>query len=120
MEAAVAALLALPTVAAAAQKAGVSERTLRNWLKLPAFVSAYREARRQIVELAIGQLQRLTHQAVEALQKNLACGKEAVEVSAAFGVLDRAFKGVELVDLAERVKALERQDQERKERGNNR
>jgi hypothetical protein len=114
MEAAVAALLALPTIAAAADKVGVNEKTLRNWLKLPAFLAAYRDARRQTVEMALALLQRVTGLAVEALVRNLTTGKASSEVSAALGILDRAVRGVELVDLLERVEELERRAQQEK------
>jgi hypothetical protein len=40
----------------AAEAAGVSDRTLRTWLGKPAFVAAYREARRQVVEHAVARL----------------------------------------------------------------
>jgi hypothetical protein len=68
-EQAIAALLGELSVRAAAEKVGVNECTLRNWLKQPAFASAYRAARRQIVEVAVAGLQRLTLQAVEQLNK---------------------------------------------------
>jgi hypothetical protein len=49
-ELAIAALLAEPTVEAAAARAGVSAGTLKNWLADPAFRRAYRRARREVVE----------------------------------------------------------------------
>ena len=107
-EAAIAALLAEPTIAAAARRAGVSESTLLRWLREPEFGSEYRAARRLVVESAIGRLQQTATEAVDALARNLQCGIPAVEVGAAKAVLDQAIRGVELLDLAERVAALER------------
>jgi len=49
-EALIAALLTEPTYAAAAAKAGVGETTLYRWLQLPPFRTAYRQARRELVE----------------------------------------------------------------------
>ena len=46
----VAALLTEPTQAKAAEKAGVSETTLYRWLALPEFKTAYRLARRQLID----------------------------------------------------------------------
>jgi hypothetical protein len=46
-EDAIAALLDAPTVAAAAGKAGIGERTLRRWLRIAEFQSAYRRERRR-------------------------------------------------------------------------
>ena len=84
-EQAIAALLAEPTLAAAAGALGVSDRTLRNWLKRSTFRAAYREARRQVVEGAIARLQQATTDAVACLQRNLTCEHAATEVRAALG-----------------------------------
>ena len=106
-EVAISALLAEPTIVEAATKAGIAESTLRRWLQEPAFKAAYRTARCQVVEAAIGRLQTVTTKAVDTLERNLTCGIPAVEVGAAKSVLDQAVKAVELVDLAERVEQLE-------------
>jgi hypothetical protein len=98
-EATIAGLLSCRTIRAAARKAGIAERTLRGWLKLPAFVAAYRSARRQVLEQAIGQLQRSCDAAVKALQRNLKCGHAGTEVRAAVAILDHAFRGGELADV---------------------
>ena len=106
-EAAITALLACPTIEAAAEQAGIAPATLRRWLAEPEFKARYRAARRSVVEGAIGRLQQAATQAVDALARNLACGIPAVEVGAAKAVLDQAVKAVELVDMAERIEALE-------------
>jgi transposase-like protein len=106
-EAAIAALLTEPTVEAAAQRVGINESTLLRWLKEPEFGKEYRTARRLVVEGAVGRLQQTATEAVDALARNLTCGIPAVEVGAAKAVLDQAMKGMELLDLAERVAALE-------------
>ncbi len=110
-EAAITALLAAPTQAAAAATCGVSEPTLRRWLKLPPFRRAYLDARRQVVEGVVSRLQQLATKAVEALERNLTCENPATEVRAALGVLEQTFRGVELLDLAERVEELEQRQQ---------
>jgi hypothetical protein len=56
-EAAISALLCTGTIAAAAEKARVSERTLRLWLKEPSFCASYRAARAQLLEHSLGVLQ---------------------------------------------------------------
>jgi hypothetical protein len=109
-EALLAALLTEPTLARAAAKAGVSEATVHRWLLLPEFQAAYRRARRQIVEAAIGQLQQATGEAVETLRRNLTCGHAGAEIRAAAAILDQAIRGLELVDLEERLAALENAD----------
>lgn len=108
-EAAIAGLLSEPTIAGAAEKAGVSESTLVRWLQEPDFKAKHRAARRSVVETAIGRLQRAATEAVDSLSRNLTCGTPAVEVGAAKAILDQAIKAVELIDLAERVEALEEQ-----------
>jgi hypothetical protein len=98
-EQALSALLSEPTVEQAATKAGVSYATLRRWLKEPGFVTAYRSARRELVEGAIGRLQAATGQAVGTL---LAVSREGAKdsdrVRAAIALLDHAFRGIELAD----------------------
>jgi hypothetical protein len=99
-------LLSERTTQLAAEKAGVSYATLRRWLAEPAFVAAYREVRRHAVEQATGRLQRAASRAVAALVRNLTCGQASTEVRAAAAVLEMAFKGVELADLAEQLEQL--------------
>jgi hypothetical protein len=107
-EAVIGALLTEPSHAAAAAKAGVGEATLHRWLRLPEFQAHYRQARRRVVEAAVGRLQQGAYRAVEALERNLACGQPAGEIRAALGILDHAVKAVEFLDLVERVEELER------------
>jgi hypothetical protein len=106
-DAALAALLSESTIEAAAKTAGVGESTLLRWIQEPDFKARYRAARRSVVEGAIGRLQQAATQAVDALTRNLTCGTPAVEVGAARSILDQAIKAVELIDLAERIEALE-------------
>lgn len=106
-ELALAALLSESTIALAAKKAGISESTLLRWLATPEFRARHREARRQVVEHAITAAQQTTTEAVVALRRNLTCGSPAGEIAAAKAVLDFAVKGIELIDLAERVAQLE-------------
>jgi hypothetical protein len=94
-EALIAALLSEPTHAAAAKKAGVGEATVGRWLQLPAFRVAYRQARRELVEGAVGRLQAATGQAVDTLLAVAKDGKrDADRVRAAVALLDHAFRGL--------------------------
>jgi hypothetical protein len=110
-DAAIIALLSEPTIAEAATKAGLGERTLMRWLAEPIFRSRYREARRQVVEHAVSQLQRAAGTAVETLTSIArdAAAPQAARVSAAKTILDQAFRGLETLDLVEEVAALKRQ-----------
>jgi hypothetical protein len=108
-EEAIAALLSETTVSAAAEKAKVHEVTLYRWLKQQDFLAAYREARRQVVEKAFAQLQNSTWAASTTLLKLLGSSSDSVRLRAAIAILDQAGKAVELLDLDERISALEQQ-----------
>jgi hypothetical protein len=105
----IAALLSEPTTAAAAAKVGVHVKTLLRWLREPSFLAAYRQARRQVVEHVIARLQQLGDKAALALERVLddPDGRPQDKVRSATAVLDRALRGVELIDILERVETLE-------------
>src|SRR5262245_39050903 len=94
-EALIAALLTEPTHAAAGVRAGVSEATVGRWLRLPAFRAVYRQARRDLVEGAVGRIQAATGQAVETLLSVATTGaKDGDRVRAAVALLEHAFRGL--------------------------
>jgi hypothetical protein len=94
-EALIAALLTESTHANAADKAGVSETTVRRWLRRPAFRRAYKRARRQLVEGAIGRIQAATGAAVDALLSVARTGaKDGDRVRAAVALLEFSFRGL--------------------------
>jgi kynurenine formamidase len=95
------------TLKDAAAQAKVSEVTLWRWLQDEDFAKAYRAARRQVVERAVSELQAAASEAVETLKRNLHCENPGVEIRAAQIVLEQAVKGIELIDLQERVERLE-------------
>src|SRR5262245_27635021 len=78
-ELAMAALLVEPTQDAAAVRAGVSERTLRNWLRDPAFRAEFRAVRRDFMERAIAELQGAMAGAVATLRTALGDGQHKVK-----------------------------------------
>lgn len=104
---AIIALLTEPTVEAAARAADVAPATIWRWSRQPEFRAKLRDARRAVVEGAIGQLQQAATEAVDALRRNLTCGTPSVEVRAATAILDQAIKALELFDVVERVEQLE-------------
>jgi hypothetical protein len=115
-ERAIVALLEHPSVADATAAAGVSQPTLWRWMQQAGFREAYRSAQRRAVEAAIANLQQASAEAVGALRRNLTCGRPAVEVRAAEVILDLAFRGHELLDLATRIEQLEAAVEERQAR----
>jgi len=99
-ESLIAALLTEPTYAAAAAKAGVGQTTLYRWLHLPAFRVAYRRARRELVEAAIGRIQAATGQAVDALLAVTRQGRrDGDRVRAAVALLEHAGRGLAAADV---------------------
>ena len=108
-ECAIAALLVAPSVTAAAQQIGVNENTLLRWLKDAAFQSAYRDARRAVVQHAIAQVQQATGEAVETLRNVMQdpAAPASARVSAAKAMLETALKGIDIDDLEVRLAALE-------------
>ncbi len=108
-EKAIAALLHERTIEAAAARAGIGERTLIRWLKAPEFAGAYRAARREVVTLAIVQLQTAAGEAVEVLRTVATdiTAPASSRVSAARAILDTSLRAVETEDLAARLDALE-------------
>ena len=112
-EQAISALLAEATLASAAERVSVNESTLRRWLSLPEFAAAYREARRQVMEKAMAQLQQSSWAASTTLLRLLTAESESVRLRAATAILDQANKGLEMLDFEERLAALEQQPEQR-------
>jgi hypothetical protein len=106
-EQAISALLSEPTVEKAAAQAGVSYRTLKSWLAQPEFQVRYRAARAAVLERTVARLLHACGAAVAALEKNLGAENPQAANRAALGILDHALRGVEVLDLAERITALE-------------
>lgn len=108
-EAAIAALLAEPTLERAADVTGVAESTLRRWLQRPDFADRYREARQALVDNAVRDLQRACGEAARVL-RDVATNPETpatARVAACKAILEQTYKGLEVFDLAERIAKLE-------------
>jgi hypothetical protein len=114
-EAVIAALLDCGTVGEAAARVGVNERTVRRWLADEAFSRAYKYARAEVLSLALGALQKATGEAVGALRGAMQGIATPVQVAAARAVLEHALRATELLDLTERLDALEKSARERDE-----
>ncbi len=106
---ALAALLTEPTITAAAQKAGIAERTLHGWLQEPAFRDEYRRLRREALGQAMARLQNVSS-AMVAVLLQLAADKQtpaSVRFQAASKVLELGIKWAETEDIEQRLAALE-------------
>lgn len=106
---AIAALLSEPTVRKACEVCHIPERTMYNWLKLPAFAAEYRTARREATMQATARSQQESGAMVTVLVTIARDEKKppVARIAAASKVLDIAIKSVELEDLAVRLAALE-------------
>ncbi len=108
-ESALLALLSNSSIRDAAKASHVSEATLYRYLREPEFLARFRSARRDVVEHAVSRLQSDASHMAGVLRK-IADDEEApasARVAAARTVIEQSIKAVELVDLAERVEALE-------------
>jgi hypothetical protein len=108
-EKALLALLCSPSIAEAAKKSGASERSLIRWMGQPEFRQQYRDARAQVVEQAIAEVQAATSEAVATLRRNLTAKQPGDQIRAASKIIATAMQGVELVDLVEKLEHLESQ-----------
>jgi hypothetical protein len=108
-EAAIAALLIAPTIAHAAQSAGISESTLTRWLRSEAFRHAYQLAQREALSQAIAALAAAAGMAVTVLRAAMLdqSASPAARVTAARAVLEFGFRGAEIADLEERLAIIE-------------
>ncbi len=106
-ESAIAALLAEPNLAAAAKRAGVSERTLRRWMHLPEFKQSFDEARSVVFDSALTLLHTTSVEAVETLRACLNSDSDPTRVRASAVILERGFAAHEVSSLAVRLAALE-------------
>ena len=108
-ERAILALVAFPTLAKAAQQAGVGERTLRRWLATPAFVKRYQQARACLMDRVLAGLQAGCHEGVIVLRGILqkAAATDTSKISAARTLLERCFIAQEAIQLDARVAKIE-------------
>jgi ribosomal protein S11 len=109
-EQAIAALLSQPSIARAAKKSGIGEKTLFRWLQLDEFRQAYKNARRQVVDQTIAQIQSVLAEAVQTLLNVMSdvTTPASAKVSAARALLDIGFKVVEIEDLESRIEKIEK------------
>lgn len=106
-EALLVALLTARTVGEAAAKAGIGERTAKEWLADPAFRARLAEARRQVFDAALVDVQLAAGEAVATLRRLLTCGHSSTEARSAGTIFAQAVRARELGDLEERMARLE-------------
>ena len=109
-ETAITALLNSPTLKAAAEAAGVSERSLRDWQRLPQFAAAYAQARAAVHAATIDALHAAGITVVGVLLE-IAKNEKAPAAArvASAREFELSFKGKELVEFEQRLTKVERQ-----------
>jgi hypothetical protein len=119
-EKAIICLLSSPSIAKAAEKAEVSERAVRNWLRDETFLKAYRVSRRTIYEQSVARLQRAAGRAVRTLVDCLKTGNRVSDrIRAAVAILSLGSEGIRQWDVQQQLIELERlmKDVQAKQRG---
>jgi hypothetical protein len=96
-------------VAQAAKLAGVSERTVYRRLADSLWRRRVAAARTEMLARAVGVLAEGTAAAAATLRLLLRSDSPSVQLAAARAILDQTTRGIELLDLADRVTALEEQ-----------
>jgi DNA-binding transcriptional MerR regulator len=107
-------LLTAPTIKAAAEIAGVHERTLRKWLQDGTFKAAFTEARHEVFDRTITRIQATADRAIDAIDTVLsdASSKPGLKLRAASIVL-KLVVDLRGDDIGERMAELERLMQEK-------
>lgn len=108
-------MLTEPTKKAAAQAAGIDERTLRNYLATPEFEAEYNKAVSAFIVDATRQAQQALSPALSTLREIVVDKGEnaTTRVSAARSLLEYTLKLTERVDILNKIKELERLMEER-------
>jgi hypothetical protein len=103
----IALLLTERTIEDACAKAKVNVSTYWRWMQNATFMYEYRRVRRGILENTIARLQGCTHLAIETLERNLTCENPGAEIRAAQIILEQSIRGLEILDLENRLEVLE-------------
>src|SRR5215218_8891671 len=89
---ALAAMLVTSTLTAAAERCGLTERTLRRYLKDPDYAKRYHEERARLVDQAVADLEKLGTVAVDVLRRNFEADSPHAQIRAATTVLTLMFR----------------------------
>ena len=103
------AILSSPSIASAAQACGLTRQTLHTYLKNPAFKAELRKRQDAILTATVASLVGLSGESLSTLQeiRSDPDAKDADRVRASLGWLQQLTRTLELLDLSERVEALE-------------
>lgn len=113
-ERALSALLTSKTKLEAAEKAGITDRTMRRYFEDPEFCQRYREAFAGVIEDATRQSQALLMPALSTLQTVMEDEEIPAQarITAAKSIIDYSLKLTEQADILEQLRELERWKEE--------
>ena len=104
---AIEALLAAPSIRQAAAAAGIGEKSIRRWLRLPEFFRAYEQVRHQVFAEALTDLRSANQDAVQALRTAVKEESGALRVKAATAVVRLSIQTAETLEIEARLQRLE-------------
>lgn len=113
-ERALSALLTSKTKLEAAEKAGITDRTMRRYFETPEFCQRYREAFAGVVQDATRRAQQLLEPALSTLQTVMEDEEIPAQarITAAKSIIDYSLKLTEQADILEQLRELERWKEE--------
>lgn len=100
-------LLTEKTAGEACKKSNIAITTYWRWMQDETFLTEYRKVRRGILENTVAKLQSVTYQAIETLERNLTCENPAAEIRSAQIILEQSIKGLETLEIENRIETLE-------------
>jgi hypothetical protein len=100
-------IAAEPTIEGAAEKIGVTRKTVYEWLKQEPFKRVLEEARKEYVESGFRTMRLAAKRAAEKIVHHLDCTDEKVSLRAAEDVIEFAKDFISLEDHERRIKELE-------------
>ena len=110
----IAALLSSNTRQEAAEKAGISERTIRRYFAQADFLTRYNEEKKKILDEANTQIQGALEPSIKALREIVEAKKTppSVKIQAARAILEYTIRLGEYTELETRIRLLESHETE--------
>jgi len=103
-------IISTPTIKQAAGIIGVTEKTVHKWLNEPAFAREVQEAQEAATRNAVRRIMSTVDNAVSTLETIMqdATAATAPRVTAAAKLLDSALRAYDMIDIQNRLDAIER------------
>jgi len=112
---ALAALLATPSIEAAAEQCGLTARTIKRYLADKTFAACYREQRALVLNETVAGLEKASVDAVAALTGALEDADVGTRIRAARSIIEFMFKGTDMERKNREIDEIEREIEELRE-----